>query len=77
MSSRSSGVALGLSSQPSCSTLLPVQRNSFPALHLLSPPSRSPALLSQEDFFKSFNGYAAVGMGVGSQPSSYLLFVPK
>ncbi|XP_010170132.1 uncharacterized protein LOC104527966 [Antrostomus carolinensis] len=50
MSSRSSGVALGLSSP------LPVQRNSFPALHLLPPRSRSLALLSQEDFFESFSG---------------------
>ncbi|XP_075031490.1 la-related protein 6-like [Calonectris borealis] len=56
MSSRSSGVALGLGSQPSCSTPLPVQRNSFPALHLLPPRSRSLALLSQEDFFESFDG---------------------
>ncbi|KAM6039880.1 la-related protein 6-like [Theristicus caerulescens] len=56
MSSRSSGVALGLGAQPSCSTLLPAQRNSFPALHLRPPRSRSLALLSQEDFFESFNG---------------------
>ncbi|XP_009321709.1 PREDICTED: la-related protein 6-like [Pygoscelis adeliae] len=56
MSSRSSGVALGLGSQPSCSTPVPAQRNSFPALHLLPPRSRSLALLSQEDFFESFNG---------------------
>ncbi|XP_054661940.1 la-related protein 6-like [Grus americana] len=55
MSSRSSGVALGLGSQPSCSTSLPVQRNSFPASHLLPPRSRSLALLRQEDF-ESFNG---------------------
>ncbi|XP_052657361.1 la-related protein 6-like [Harpia harpyja] len=55
MSSRSSGVALGLGSQPGCSTPLPAQRNSFPALQLLSPQSRSFALLSQEDF-KSFSG---------------------
>ncbi|XP_072701798.1 la-related protein 6-like [Ciconia boyciana] len=54
MSSRSSGVALGAGSQPSCSTPLPVQRNSFPALHL-PPQSRSLALLSHEDFFQSFN----------------------
>ncbi|KAM9265446.1 la-related protein 6-like [Morus bassanus] len=56
MSSRSSGVALGLGSQPSCSTPLLVQRNSFPALHFLPPQSRSLALLSQEDFLKSFHG---------------------
>ncbi|KAM6231949.1 la-related protein 6-like [Spheniscus humboldti] len=56
MSSRSSGVALGLGSQPSCSAPVPAQRNSFPALHLLPPRSRSLALLSQEDFFESFNG---------------------
>ncbi|XP_010290741.1 PREDICTED: la-related protein 6-like [Phaethon lepturus] len=55
MSSRSSGVAVGLGSQPGCSTPLPVQRNAFPALHVLSPRSRSFALLSQKDF-KSFNG---------------------
>ncbi|XP_054037774.1 la-related protein 6-like [Rissa tridactyla] len=56
MSSRSSGVAWGLGSQPSCSTSLPVQRNSFPAPHLRLPRSSSLALLSQEDFFQSFNG---------------------
>ncbi|XP_050766610.1 la-related protein 6-like [Gymnogyps californianus] len=56
MSSRSSGVALELGSQPSCSTPLPLQRNSFPALHLLPPRSRSFPLLSQEDFFESFSG---------------------
>ncbi|XP_032858748.2 la-related protein 6 [Tyto alba] len=55
-SSRSPGVALGLTSQPSCSTSLSVQRNSFPALHLLSPRSRSFALLSHQDFFGSFDG---------------------
>ncbi|XP_074020008.1 la-related protein 6-like [Numenius arquata] len=54
MSSRSSGVALGLGSQPSTSLL--AQRNSFPALHLHSPQSSSLTLHSQEDFFQSFNG---------------------
>ncbi|XP_040446381.1 la-related protein 6-like [Falco naumanni] len=54
-SSCSSGVALGLSSQPSCSTPVPVQRNSFPALHLLLPQSHSLSLLSQEDILESFN----------------------
>ncbi|XP_074784328.1 la-related protein 6-like [Athene noctua] len=56
MSSHGSGVALGLSSPSSCSTPLPMQSNSFPALHLLSPRSRSFALLSQKDFLKSFDG---------------------
>ncbi|KAM9369042.1 uncharacterized protein LRP34_010761 [Phaethornis superciliosus] len=56
MSSRSSGVALGLGSQPSCSSHLLVQRNSFPALHLHPPRSRSLTLLSQEDFLESFSG---------------------
>ncbi|XP_009470270.1 PREDICTED: la-related protein 6-like [Nipponia nippon] len=56
MSSRSSGVALGLGSQPGCSARLPAQRNSFPAPHLRPPRSRSLALLSQEDFFESFSG---------------------
>ncbi|XP_067169043.1 la-related protein 6-like [Apteryx mantelli] len=56
MSSRSSVVALGLGSQPSCGTPLPVQRSSLPELHLLPPRSRSLALLGQEDFFESFDG---------------------
>uniref|UniRef100_A0A8C9FMB9 HTH La-type RNA-binding domain-containing protein n=1 Tax=Pavo cristatus TaxID=9049 RepID=A0A8C9FMB9_PAVCR len=52
MASHSSVVALGLSSQPSCSTPLSAQRNSFPGLHL---PSQS-CLLSQDSFFRSSNG---------------------
>lgn len=76
MSSRSSGVALGLGSQPGCSTPLPVQRNSFLAPQLLSPRSRSFALFSQED--KSFSGYVAAGICVGGgEPWSSLMFVPK
>ncbi|KAM6107076.1 la-related protein 6-like [Pterocles gutturalis] len=53
MSSRSSGVTLGLGSQPGCSIPRPMERNSLPALHLLPLRSRS---LSQEEFFKSFPG---------------------
>lgn len=69
MSSRSSVVALGLGSQPGCSTTLPAQRNSFPGLHLLPPRSRSLALLGQDDF-KSFSGCVAMGMCVwGVSPS--------
>ncbi|XP_040393920.1 la-related protein 6-like [Cygnus olor] len=56
MSSHSSVVALGLGSQPGCSTTLPAQRNSFPGLHLLPPRSRSLTLLGQDDFFESFSG---------------------
>ncbi|XP_019368920.1 PREDICTED: la-related protein 6-like [Gavialis gangeticus] len=56
MLSRSSMVALGLGSEPSCSTPVQVQANPFSALHLL--PRRSSLLppLSQEDFFESFDG---------------------
>ncbi|XP_014817115.1 PREDICTED: la-related protein 6-like [Calidris pugnax] len=53
MSSRSSGVASGLGSQPSTSLL--AQRKSFPALHLCPPQSSSLTLPSQEDFLQSFN----------------------
>ncbi|XP_064325976.1 la-related protein 6-like [Phalacrocorax carbo] len=56
MSSHSFGVASGLSSQPSCGTPQLEQRSSFPAQHLLPLQSRSLALLSQEDFLRSFNG---------------------
>ncbi|XP_030322442.1 la-related protein 6 [Calypte anna] len=56
MSSCSSGVALGLSFQPSCSSHLLVQRNSCSALHLHPPRSHSLTLLSQEDFLVSFSG---------------------
>ncbi|XP_064325965.1 la-related protein 6-like [Phalacrocorax carbo] len=56
MSLGSSGVASGLGSQPSCSTPQLEQRSSFPAWHLLPLQSRSLALLSQEDFLRSFNG---------------------
>ncbi|XP_009489495.2 la-related protein 6 [Pelecanus crispus] len=77
MSSRSSGVALGLSSQPSCSTPLPVQRNSFPALHLFPPRSRSLALLSQEDFFESFNGsFCSVSNVLGANLSDCSYSIP-
>lgn len=64
MASRSSVVALGLSSQPSCSTPLSAQRNSFPGLHL---PSQS-LLLGQDSFFKSSHGYVAVWVYVGLSP---------
>ena len=77
MSSGSSGVASGLGSQPSCSTPQLEQRSSFPARHLLPPQSRSLALLSQEDFLRSFNGYMAAGMSGGAEPCSCLVFVPK
>ncbi|KAM6041672.1 uncharacterized protein VSU04_014824 [Chlamydotis macqueenii] len=53
MASRSSGLPLGLGSQPSCSSLLPAQRNSFPVLPPLPPQSCS---LGREDLFESFNG---------------------
>ncbi|XP_053906468.1 la-related protein 6 [Cuculus canorus] len=56
MSSCSTGVTLGLGSQPSSSTALPGQRNSFSALHLLPVQSRSLALLSQRCFSESFRG---------------------
>ncbi|XP_042743481.1 la-related protein 6-like [Lagopus leucura] len=64
MASRSSVVALGLSSQPSCSTPLSVQRNSFPGLHL---PSQS-CLFSQDSFFRSSNrSFCGMSDAAGSE----------
>ncbi|PKK19451.1 la-related protein 6-like, partial [Columba livia] len=56
MSSRSSGVALGLGSQPSCSNSVIAQRNSVPALNVRASQSRSLALLSRQGFGKGFSG---------------------
>ncbi|XP_039422063.1 la-related protein 6-like [Corvus cornix cornix] len=56
MSSHSSGVALGLDSQPSCGTPVPVPRNPFLARPLPPPWSCSLALLGQEDIVESYNG---------------------
>ncbi|XP_015742141.1 la-related protein 6-like [Coturnix japonica] len=73
MASRSSVVALGLSSQPSCSTALSAQRNSFPGLHL---PSQS-CLLSQDSFFKSSNGsFCDTSNAVGSEPFNCSCSIP-
>ncbi|KAK2542405.1 hypothetical protein Q9233_000497 [Columba guinea] len=56
MSSRSSGVALGLGSQPSCSNSVIAQRNSVPALNVRVSRSRSLTLLSRQGFGKGFRG---------------------
>ncbi|XP_005060180.1 PREDICTED: la-related protein 6-like [Ficedula albicollis] len=56
MSSHDSGAALGLDSQPSCSTPVPVPRNSFLARPLPSPWSCSLALLGREDIVESYTG---------------------
>ncbi|XP_010218436.1 PREDICTED: la-related protein 6-like [Tinamus guttatus] len=56
MASRSSVVALGLGSQPSCSPALPAQRKSRPELPLFPPRSRSLALFGHEDLVESFSG---------------------
>ncbi|XP_068518113.1 la-related protein 6-like isoform X1 [Anas acuta] len=79
MSSRSSVVALGLGSQPGCSTTLPARRNSFPGLHLLPPRSRSLALLGQDDF-KSFSGSfcdVSDALGAGLFDCSYSVPDPQ
>ncbi|XP_065602055.1 la-related protein 6-like [Cyrtonyx montezumae] len=73
MSSRSSAVALGLSSQPSCSSPLSAQRNYFPGLHL---PSQS-CLLSQDSFFKSFNrSFCDESDALGSELFDYNYSIP-
>ncbi|XP_053821872.1 la-related protein 6-like [Vidua chalybeata] len=56
MSSRGSGVPLGRDSQPSCSTPVPVPRNSLLAQPLPAPWSCSLALLGQEDIVESYTG---------------------
>ncbi|XP_064252327.1 la-related protein 6-like [Passer domesticus] len=56
MSSRGSGLPLGLDAQPSCSTPVPVPRNSLLARPLPAPWSCSLALLGQEDTVESCRG---------------------
>ncbi|XP_062366223.1 la-related protein 6-like [Cinclus cinclus] len=56
MSLHGSGVALGLDSQSSCSTPVPVPRNSLLAQPLPPPWSCSLALLGQEDIVESYRG---------------------
>ncbi|XP_061871230.1 la-related protein 6-like [Colius striatus] len=69
MPSHGSAGALGLGSQPSCSSPLPRQRNPFPALQLLSPGGCSSALLSQDSFLDSFSGsFCDRSEDVGSEP---------
>ncbi|XP_015506942.1 la-related protein 6-like [Parus major] len=56
MSARGSAAALGLSSQPSCSTPVPAPRNSLLAQPVPPPRSCSLALLGQEDIVESYSG---------------------
>ncbi|XP_032662082.1 la-related protein 6-like [Chelonoidis abingdonii] len=56
MSSRGSLVALGLGSQPRCSTPMQVQTTPFSTLHFLPHKSQPLLPLSQEDFFENFDG---------------------
>ncbi|XP_066192420.1 la-related protein 6-like [Sylvia atricapilla] len=56
MSSRGSAVALGLSSQPSCSSPAPAPRNSLLAQPLPAPWSCALTLLGQEDVVESHTG---------------------
>ncbi|XP_067414187.1 la-related protein 6-like [Emydura macquarii macquarii] len=49
-------LALGLGSQPRCSTPMQVQRTPFSTLHYLPHKGQPLPSLGQEDFFESFNG---------------------